>query len=67
MSRPSWDDAPSWARYLTMDRDGRWYWHSTKPFLIHKEYIWGSSGNCLKANEDGWCWIDSLEECPDGR
>jgi hypothetical protein len=29
--KPDWKDAPKWANYLAMDRDGQWFWYSAKP------------------------------------
>lgn len=32
MSKPSWDDAPEWAKYMAMDEDGAWYWYEDEPY-----------------------------------
>lgn len=29
--KPSWDDAPEWAQWLSMDGDGLWSWWEIKP------------------------------------
>jgi hypothetical protein len=29
--RPSWDDAPAWANYLTKDANNYWQWHEDYP------------------------------------
>lgn len=29
--KPSWKDAPDWAKFVAMDGDERWYWYETKP------------------------------------
>jgi len=29
--KPSWDDAPSWAKWLAMDEGGEWYWYEFEP------------------------------------
>lgn len=31
--KPDWKDAPYWANWLAMDRDGWWTWFSSKPYL----------------------------------
>ncbi len=33
MGKPSWDDAPAWALYLSLTREGEWYWTMDKPGL----------------------------------
>lgn len=33
MYKPSWEDAPVWAKYLAMDEDGEWFWYETKPII----------------------------------
>jgi hypothetical protein len=25
--KPSWNDAPKWAKWLAMDQDGTWCWY----------------------------------------
>lgn len=29
--KPSWDDAPEWAKWLAVDPDGDWFWYENKP------------------------------------
>lgn len=29
--KPDWKDAPEWANYLAMDRDGQWFWYEERP------------------------------------
>lgn len=43
--KPSWEDAPEWARYLCIEHDGIWCWHEAKPSMFYGDYV--SSG--LKA------------------
>lgn len=31
VQRPSWDEAPEWANFLTGSKDGFWCWHEHKP------------------------------------
>lgn len=28
---PSWLDAPEWANYAAMDKEGDWYWYEKEP------------------------------------
>lgn len=32
--KPNWKDAPSWARWLTRNIYGQWWWHSKKPKIM---------------------------------
>jgi hypothetical protein len=41
--RPSWNDAPEWANYLTCDNDGQWYWYEEKP--IFGGWYWYDKSN----------------------
>lgn len=34
MEKPSWLDAPQWARWLTFEADGHWLWFSHKPLAL---------------------------------
>lgn len=57
--KPSWDDAPAWAQYLTYVPDihggyGDWEWHEQRPQRekrdsVFRSYEWKSSGKTLKA------------------
>jgi len=38
--KPSWDDAPSWAQWLAMDPNGRWFWFSDEPVWGEFEEEW---------------------------
>lgn len=29
--KPDWKDAPEWANWLAMDKDGAWYWYEEMP------------------------------------
>lgn len=40
----SWSTAPEWARWLAMDANGSWWWHSKKPVIVGKE--WSHIGCC---------------------
>ena len=54
--KPSWNDAPEWAKWLAMDKDGFWYWYEKSPFTGEKAW-WAEGGKCEKAGEpntDDW-------------
>jgi hypothetical protein len=62
MTKPDWKDAPDFARYLAMDRDGEWYWYEEKPTIENNE-LWDAIG----AHQLARCppnWRDTLEERP---
>lgn len=44
MIKPSWDDAPEWAKYLTCDVDGDWDWHEWEPEQTYGGNYWVSNG-----------------------
>ncbi len=37
---PSWNDAPAWAQYLSMDADGRWFWYEFEPRYSYNFGVW---------------------------
>lgn len=39
MNKPSWNDAPEWARWLARDDDGDWYWYESKPNWDRGMYV----------------------------
>lgn len=62
--KPSWKDAPSWAKWLAQDEDGNWFWYDEKPDL---EFVcWSPNGKyAQKANlEIIKSWTTTLEERP---
>ena len=65
-NKPSWEDAPEWAQWLSQDSLGRWLWHERKPRaddvrfkprrgVFHVE----CTGEALGS------WRDTLERRPD--
>lgn len=42
--KPDWKDAPEWANYLAMDKDGEWYWFSSEPKLIEDCGVYAKTG-----------------------
>ncbi len=39
--KPDWKDAPDWANYLTMSKDGDWRWHQMRPEIAGDEWVSG--------------------------
>lgn len=66
--KPTWNNAPSWARYLAMDRVGEWYWYDHKPIAGTVSWFYGEdegrhefAGNTPLLND----WTDTLEARPE--
>jgi hypothetical protein len=65
--KPSWEDAPEWAKYLAMDGQGGWYWFEKKPKpnIFFSQWIPKDLTRCEKAYvDDQEYWNDSLEKRP---
>jgi len=41
MSKPKWETAPNWARYLCKDTDHKWHWFEFSPTLVDGKWITG--------------------------
>ncbi len=39
--KPDWKDAPEWANYLAMDKDGQWKWHQRTPVMFKDAWVCG--------------------------
>lgn len=62
--KPDWKDAPEWARYLAMDKDGSWYWYEEEPLKL--THIWADTdGQCSYATFHPPHWKSSLEQRPE--
>lgn len=65
MSKPSWKDAPKWAKYLAMDSTGEWYWFEVKPTCMKsRNGIWHSDQGRAEPAKPVYGWEDTLEEKP---
>ena len=62
MSKPKWEDAPPWARYLAMDECGRWYWYECKP--THDSDEWKPIAGRFEGAEIPINWMGTLEQRP---
>lgn len=65
--KPTWDTAPEWANYLTMDDDGTWVWHEAEPHKSPGRYTefagwWASDKKQWEISSDSIYWEDSLEK-----
>ena len=61
--KPDWKDAPEWANYLAMDKNGDWYWYAREPELGRVEWL-DYARRFQLASERGSSWKDSLEKRP---
>jgi hypothetical protein len=65
--KPSWDEAPEWARWLSMDASGDWYWYEDKPIENWRGQEWqknyrSESRTSVASQADEW--YETLEERP---
>lgn len=71
MTKPSWNDAPRWAKWLTQNSHGMWVWHEKEPELRELPSLqptdgakvlktWASSGQWAIATAKGY--EDSKEQ-----
>jgi hypothetical protein len=64
-----WNDAPAWANWVTMDKDGEWYWWEKMPVVDSERSCWWGK---LNGNTDYYTtnsrarfrWEDSLQQRP---
>lgn len=64
MSKPDWKDAPEWAQFLAMDKDGEWWWYERGPEWLPFEGLWDSGGASCVADVSEVDAVDSLEPRP---
>lgn len=65
-NKPSWADAPEWARSLAQHSVGRWTWYEEDP-ATNENGFWVDGGVCQCAGESGEVlgdWRDTLERRP---
>ena len=60
--KPDWKDAPEWAKYLAMDRDGRWYWYESEAYTNNGR--WCTPGKIQLASKRP-DWEKTLESRPE--
>lgn len=67
-SKPSWEDAPDWAQYLSQDADGSWCWFEIEP--KKSKDLWERSDgnyyvfNSIRGRTYNPNWRDTLEQRP---
>lgn len=67
MDKLLWKDAPEWANWLAQDRDGSWFWYTTKPRQILQHGIWINSTGTKHGKQDATViatWTSTLEKRP---
>jgi len=63
MSKPSWDDAPSWANYLAQNEDGQWFWYEKKPEIsVNMGYFYATYPDKHEEASFSDDWECSLEK-----
>lgn len=63
MKKPSWENAPPWAKYLAQNDDGQWFWYELKPSIsLTMGYFFAESGGEYEEVEYASDWEDSLEK-----
>lgn len=65
-NKPSWDDAPEWARWLAQDEDGQWKWLGGHGMPV--KYVDGWTAVKFKVYCNGMAlgdWRDTLEKRPE--
>lgn len=64
-----WEDAPDWAKYTAIDRNGDSYWYERKPFLRFADWSAIAGYHCKISNyapPEKFNWKESLQKRPDG-
>ena len=64
--KPDWKDAPEWAKYLAMDKNGAWWWYETEPHNTSNN--WYPIGNVhyeMYTPSESEEWKKSLEKRPE--
>lgn len=54
IAKPSWENAPEWAKWLAQDADGEWCWFRHKPLKESEPAIWNNDINLSVKDETQW-------------
>jgi hypothetical protein len=57
-----WSQAPEWANYVAMDKNGDWYWHQEKPQMLKDRFGYSNNQQFYKSTMR---WRDSLQQRPE--
>lgn len=60
----SWKDAPEWARWLAMDRDGIWFWFEWRPVILDDIGVWQAPRGRKRAAIPSGDWKATRRERP---
>ncbi len=69
--KPKWENAPDWANWLAMDKDGEWNWFISEPLqlLFYWENWEDYEEDQLAAYSKEFCkmynWKETLEQRPE--
>ena len=72
-NKPSWEDAPDWARWLAKDspdkdEESAWWWYADKPVAMKNTWQVSTDGRAMMAASchcDLGDWRDTLEKRPE--
>lgn len=63
-TKPNWNNAPEWAKYLAMDSSGEWWWYENEPLQSIDNQRWysalGGRAEIAELNNES-VWLDTLE------
>lgn len=67
--KPDWKDAPKWAQWLAMDKNGLWVWFENKPQTFSGITVWANATNggrhALAKIKNPNNWRKTLESRPE--
>lgn len=64
LSKPSWEKAPEWAKWLAMDESSEWFWFEFKPVKGHDAWFVKDKGRYCNAYHVNEGWGETLERRP---
>lgn len=69
-NEPDWDNAPEWAAYWAIDKDGRACWYKYAPNVDYDNEVWNNDDSEESYNEyqydrhENENWTESLRKRP---